>query len=187
VEPSVNPTTDKGLQVRKEDATGCLNTAPTVATAPESDANRYQQVHTWLTPAMPAGTNVQLDGEGTLSLWTKTINGAIYEGRFCVWLIVRDAAGTGTTAAVNQSGTLAGQSYFQYQQPQWPFNWTEISIPLDFTLGSALTDGTRLGIVLTAERTWTGGDGLEILYDEPSFDSRLEVDTDDTVPTFVGP
>ena len=185
VEPSVNPTTDKGLQVRKENSNGCLSSAPAVATAPEADTTRYQRVHTWLTPAMPAGTDVQLDGEGTLSLWTKTINGAIYEGRFCVWLIVRDAAGTGTTAAVNQSGTLAGQTYFQQTASQWPFNWSEVSIPLDFTLSTSLTQGKRLGIVVTSERSWTGGDGLEILYDEPSFDSRLEVDTSDTVPTFV--
>lgn len=186
IEPTVNPGTDKGLQVRRENTNGCLSSALTIASAPESDTTRFQRVHKWLSPPMPTGTDIQLDGGGTLNLWTRTVNGAVYEGRLCVWLFVRSAAGTVDTPAINQSAGLAGQPYFQYTEQQWPMDWTEIHVPLDFSLGASLTAGTRLGIVVTSERSWTGGDGIEIFYDEPSFDSRLEVETTDTLPDFLG-
>jgi hypothetical protein len=79
-------------------------------------------------------------------------------------------------------------NYFTYQDSTWPTEWEEIHIPLHFDLGVGtvlnLLPNTQLGFALGVDGTGTGAGGLEFLYDHPSFDSRLEVQTTSALPIF---
>ena len=182
VEPSLNPDQDKGLQLLRGTSTSCDPDALTVATGAESDPSHFQQLHEWLSPPIPAGRDVQLDGTGTLNLWTQTVNAASYAGKICVWVFVRSTDGSGNTVQTAATGTT-GAPYFTYSLTQWPTGWSEVHMPLSFTLGTHLTEGTRLGLAVGVDRDGTGSDGMQILYDEPSFDSRIELKTHSAVPT----
>jgi type II secretory pathway pseudopilin PulG len=184
VEPSQNPDQDKGLQMLRPSTAGCDAHALTVASgAEQDDPTRFQELHEWLSSPIPAGYDVALDGSGTLNLWTQSVNAASYAGEICVWLFVQstDAGGNPVrTAATNPS---TGASYFTYQQATWPTGWTETHIPLSFSLGAHLTEGTRVGLAIGVDRDGTGADGMQLLYDEPSFDSRLELKTHSSPPS----
>ena len=190
VEPTLNPESDRGLQLVRDSLDGCPSYALDVLLAPDGlgQSDRFQKVHKWLSQPIPSGFDIQLNGEGTLNLWTQTVNGAVHPGRICAWLFVRknNVLGVPTdTPAVNQDPALLNQTYFSYQQSQWPTEWTEIHIPLDFVLNTQLLPGSRLGVAFSVERSGTvGAEGLQFMYDEPSFDSRLEVKTSANLPTF---
>ncbi len=180
VEPSTGAASDKGLQLLTGSGNGCDSQALSVATAPETDQpTRFQQLHEWLSPPIPSGT-------GTLNLWSQTVGGATYAGEICVWLFVRSTDGNGNivqTAAVNQTAPLNGQTYFTYTATPWPTGWSELHVPLNFTLGTSLTAGTRLGLAIEVDPAGTPSDGLQFLYDEPSFDSRIELSTTSSPPS----
>jgi type II secretory pathway pseudopilin PulG len=184
VEPSVNPGQDKGLQMIPGASAGCPPYATEVASAPEAEADRFLKIHKWLTPPLPSGAAIDLDGTGTLNFWTQTVNQQPYQGAICVWLFIRSSAGT-DEAALNTAPPTQGLSYFPFSQTSWPTTWTEINVPLSFTLGTVQA-GDQLGVALAVERSGTGtGDGtqgLQFLYDEPSFDSRIELKTHSSVP-----
>jgi hypothetical protein len=128
---------------------------------------------------------VDLNDNGTLDLWTQTVNGATYSGKICIWLFQRQLNFLGNpidTPAVNLD--VNGVNYFTYEQAQWPTTWTEIHVPIHFLLNLHLVPGSRLGLAIQVEHNGTGADGLQFMYDEPSFDSRLELSSQSTVPTF---
>ena len=110
------------------------------------------------------------------------MNGASYSGAVCVWLFVQSTDGQGNTVRTAATNTTGGAPYFTYQQTTWPTGWTEIHIPLSFNLSKHLTEGTRLGLVVGVNHDGTGADGMQLLYDEPSFDSRIELKTTSTPP-----
>ena len=95
---------------------------------------------------------------------------------------------------------LTNLIYTTYSQDPWPQQWSKITVPMHLTienvtdilgdlqhllnglLGAHLTvvGQPRLGLAVTVEKAGTGGGdsgGLEFMYDHPTFDSRLEVDT----------
>jgi hypothetical protein len=84
------------------------------------------------------------------------------------------------TPAVNLD--LASATYFTYSQNPWPTNWTELHIPLNFNLSLTLGPTSRLGVAIQVEKAGTTGGGVQFLYDEPSYDSRLEVKTSSLLP-----
>ncbi|HYH60860.1 MAG TPA: hypothetical protein VD766_03245, partial [Solirubrobacterales bacterium] len=83
VEPHTGGDADRGLQLRNSTVPGCIF-SPSV-----EDGTPGQKVHSWLTPPIPNGFEILLDGEATLSLWTRTLNGAQHTGRICVFLFTR--------------------------------------------------------------------------------------------------
>jgi hypothetical protein len=190
VEPQ--PTGDEGLQLLP--GGDCSSTATTdfargVATEPDAVPNTFQKIHRWLSPPMPASDSeddVLLTGDGTLSLWTRSISGAVYQGSICAWLFVR-SYGEETitdTLAVNLGPPLS--LHFRHFETAWPSNgWTEITLPLSFGYaeeGGALPapEGSRVGLAVSV-----GSDtptGLQIIYDEPSFESRLVLETTGALP-----
>jgi hypothetical protein len=191
IEPAVNPDQDKGLQMPKPNTTGCLSslfqplTNVSGTLLPDPDPTRMQTIHKWVSNSMGNGFNVALSGTGTLDLWTQSIGGATYPGKICFWLFERhlNAAGVPVdTPFVNLAGNL---TYFTYTPPGgvWPSTWTELHIPISFN-GAALNLGpsSRLGFALQVERQGTSGGGMQFMYDEPSFDSRLVVDTTSLLP-----
>lgn len=195
VEPQ--PAEDEGLQLLSGGecgSTAMTDLARGVATDPDptASATNFQKVHRWLSPPVPANETeepVLLTGEGTLELWTRTIGGAVYQGRICAWLFVR-SYGEGTitdTLAVNLGPPQS--LHFEHFATSWPSSgWTSIAIPLGFGYaeeGGALPvpPGARLGLAISV-----GSDtpsGLQILYDERSFESRLQLETTGAVPPGV--
>lgn len=184
VEPSVNPAGDKGLQMVPGLINGCPTYATEVMPTPDAEADRFLKIHKWLSPPLPAGSSITLDGEGTLNLWTQTVNAQPYSGSICVWLFIRSATGV-DTPAVNAAPPSQGLLSFPFSQASWPTAWEEVHVPLDFSLGT-LQAGDQFGVALAVERGGTGtGDGtqgLQFLYDEPSFDTRIELKTHSSVP-----
>jgi len=185
---SPNPSQDKGLRTFKPGTNGCpaldVPSAPETAIPSVTPARyRYQEIHRWLSPAIPTGSTVQLNGRGVLNLWTRTIGGVSYPAQICVWLFQRQLNVFGVpqdTAALNLDASNA--PYFQYSANPWPSDkWSEVTVPLHFSL-SQLIAGSKLGVAIQVERAGTTGGGLQFLYDEPSFESRLEVKTTSQVP-----
>jgi hypothetical protein len=189
VEPPIDPDQDKGIQMLKPTSDGCISSlfqplAGTGTLLNDPDAIRMQTVHKWVSPPMGDGFNVTLDGEGTLDLWTQSVNGVSYSGQICIWLFERQLDGNGVPVQTPASNLdLGGAPYFTWSQSPWPTTWTELQIPLNFdemTLGP----DSRLGLAIQVERQGTSGGGLQFMYDEPSFDSRVEVKTHSALPNF---
>lgn len=186
IEPQ--PSEDAGLQLMPGgacDSPAMMDLAGGAASEPDADPDTHRRLHRWLSPPIPedgSPDDVLLTGEGTLNLWTRTINQAVYAGRVCAWLFVRSYEEGGTvtdTFVVNLGPPLS--LHFSHFATSWPSSgWTEVSIPLSFGYadeGGALPlgPGDRLGLALSVgEETPTG---LQFNYDSPSFDSRLEVQT----------
>jgi hypothetical protein len=191
IEPAVNPQLDKGLQMPKPSSNGCLSSLfqPSLdangALMADPDATRMQTIHKWLSKPMGSGFNVTLDGSGNLNLWTQSVSAATYTGKICFWLFERhlDARGAPVdTPAANVD--LGNLPYFTYSPPGgvWPTTWTELHIPLHFTFPLNLSANSQLGMGLQVEQSGTSGGGMQFMYDEPSFDSRLVVNTTSTLP-----
>ncbi len=179
---SSNPSQDKGLRLLRPASNGC----PALDIAAASDLTnptRYQEIHKWLSPPIPSGFNVQLNGEGTLNLWTRAVGNSSYSGRICIWLFQRTVNALGVpidTPAANLD--VSGLTYFQYSKDPWPKpKWEELAIPLHFDL-ALLTPGSQMGLAIQVERQGTDGGGLQFFYDEPSYDSRVEVKSASALP-----
>jgi hypothetical protein len=187
VEPSLNPDQDKGLQLLPQSSAGCPSDALGALGLPDLEADRFQQIHRWLLPPIPTGYDVELDGDGTFSLWSQTVNGVPYGGRICIWLFKRQVNVLGQTtdtafANLDQGGT----GYFTYSRSPWPTTWTELTIPLNFPTDTNLLAGDSLGLAIAIDPSGTGDgtQGLQFMYDEPSFDTRLELKTPSALPSF---
>ncbi len=187
VEPLEGEEADAGLQERFGSVAGC-NYSPGSGDVPASE-----KVHRWVSPRVPEGKQLTLDGDATLSLWSRTINGADHSGRLCVWLFIRrtNVGGEEVDQLLEDLDSGAGNLYFTEDDENWPANpWTEVDIDMRFPpttvdSTSVLNAGDRLGVAVGVERGGTRpGDGLQMIYDHPSFDSRLAVETSSTLPVF---
>lgn len=193
VEPQ--PAEDEGLQLLS--GGDCSSPAMTdlargVATEPDATPTTFQSVHRWLSPPMPEDGEsdpVLLTGEGTLNLWTRTIGGAVYQGRICAWLFVRSYGETTVTDTLAINLGPPQSLHFEHFAQSWPSDgWTAISLPLNFGYaeeGGALPlpPGSRLGLALSI-----GGDtpsGLQIIYDERSYEGTVMLETTGEVPPGV--
>jgi hypothetical protein len=183
---------DEGLQLLPGSdcgATAAFDLAGGVATEPDPNPDAFQKVHRWLSPPVPAHEGAQdllLTGEGTLNLWTRTIGGGVYPGRICAWLFVRSQSGSSVvdTFAVNLGPPLS--LHFSHFAQSWPSSeWSEISLPLGFGYaeeGGALPlpPGTRLGLALSVDDNTSSA--LQLGYDTPTFDSRIQLATTGAPP-----
>lgn len=192
------PDDDHGLQLLPGGecgSTAATDLARGVATAPdEPDQTAFQQVHRWLSPPIPGepgSGDVLLTGEGTLSLWTRTIGEVVYPGRICAWLFVRSYGESTITDTLAVNLGPPQSLHFNHFAQSWPSDgWNEIALPLSFgyaSEGGALPvpPGSRLGLALSVGEG--SSSGLQIMYDTPSFDSRLELATTGALPPGVTP
>jgi hypothetical protein len=187
IEPPTGGDQDKGLQMPPPSSNGCLSslfqpqTDGSGAIVDDPDATRMQTIHKWVSPPMGTGYNVSLLGNGTLDLWTQSINAASYTGKICFWLYERHLNASGAPVDTPATNTATNANYFTYSANTWPTGWTELHIPFKFSL-PALGANSRLGLAIQVEKAGTGGGGMQFLYDEPSFDTRLEVTTQSVLP-----
>jgi hypothetical protein len=180
VEPKVEPDRDKGLQIKLGGECGAMP-ATEVRSQPDGAETMFQQLHKWVTP--PVDTkDLALTGEGTLNLWTQSIEHGVYPVTICVWLFVRQA---GADTAL--PWTFESLPYTTYSKSIWPSSgWTEIIVPFDFQAPQGgpeipVAEGARIGLALSV-KAGENTSGIQILYDEPSFDSRLSLNTTGTLP-----
>jgi type II secretory pathway pseudopilin PulG len=166
-----NPDTDKGVQILKDDASGCNY-------LPAQLFHREAKIHRWVTDLMK--TDFTMVENATLEFYTRTLNDEPYNGKLCVFLFKRhEVNGVATdTMLVNKAD---GKGYWTYNPGGtgwWRGKWEKVRLPLAFN-GSPYTipAGDRLGIALGVERSETTGDALAIMYDHPKYPTRLEVDT----------
>ena len=166
------------------------------------ESNKHLRTHTWVSPKVQNDGGVLLTGKGSLELWTKTVNGAVHPGKICVSLFVRQEVtvpllsllgipiGSITLTVdlpVVNLDILPNPTYFEYSRNPWPTNWTEVSVPLNFlgvnstgvTEPLHLSEGSQIGLTIMTKKTGTSpGQALEFMYDHPSFESRLELETE---------
>jgi hypothetical protein len=190
VEPPVDPLDDKGLQMLPQSSAGCAIDSLGVSVGDLLGDQKWRKVHRWLSQPMPGGVDIQLLGgpDNYLDLWTQTVNGVAYSGKICFWLFERHTNILGIpidTPAVNLDPPLLNATYFTYSQSTWPTTWTELHIPINFSLNLHLLPNSRLGLAIAIDRSGTGDgtQGLQFMYDEPSFDSRLELKTNSLLPS----
>jgi type II secretory pathway pseudopilin PulG len=170
------PDTDKGVQIRRDDTSGC-HYDPTGTTNPES------QVHRWVTD--PMASAFAMTGNVSIEFYTRTLNDALYTGTLCVYLYKRHETGTPPTVTATDTmltDKTGGAPYWAYT-PQgngfWPRNaWTKVRMQMTFN-GAPYTipAGDRLGVALSVDRANTPADAIPIMYDHPSYPTRIEVDT----------
>jgi type II secretory pathway pseudopilin PulG len=180
LEPS--PDTDKGLQVQRQDVSGCAYNP--------GGANPQGKIHRWVTDPLP--TNFVLEGRATLEFFTRTINDSLHTGRLCVYLFRRSQAGSIASDALytNWGGVGVfghGTGSFGWQPAGsgfWPRSaWTKVRLTMTFRLNSTtpclctIPAGQRLGIAISVDRAVTPADAIPILYDHPNYPTRLEVET----------
>lgn len=175
----INPltaATAKGIQIRREATTGCNP-------SPEGSAPQWQ-VHRWVTDQM-SKEFVMTSGEGvgsaTIDFFTRTLSDSIYTGKLCIYLFVRREEGSPPKAKdellANREGGLL---YWTYSPSQgngewWRNEWREVLQTMKFN-PKTIKVGERLGVALSVDAS-TGGDAVPIVYDNPSYRTRLEVAT----------
>lgn len=122
---------------------------------PGSDASKQRRMHVWFSPPVgePGG---DLNGVGTLELYTRTVNEQLHSGEVCVVVFLRQEAqvpfdDSGTVAykslevdvqylnvgaQTNQDGFICEQEldqpFFRCQQSQWASSWKKVTVPMDF-------------------------------------------------------
>jgi len=183
---------DEGLQILPGGSCSAAATtelATGVAKEPDPHPDAYQKVHRWLSPPVPSHEGAQdllLTGEGTLSLWTRTMGGVPYPGRICAWLFARTQSGSTITDTLVVNLGPPTSLDFSYFAQSWPSSgWTEISIPLSFGYADEggdlpLPPGSRLGLALSVDAETASA--LQLRYDMPSFDSRIQLATTGAPP-----
>jgi type II secretory pathway pseudopilin PulG len=163
------PDTDRGLQIRQDDTSGCHYT-PTGTTNPQA------QVHRWVTD--PMADEFKLSGKVTLKFFTRTLNDALYKGEICVYLFVRNKEESADKMLADKEGTEYW-TYWPGGNGYWPREaWTEVGVSM--TLASTtkpISAGDRLGLAITVNPAKTDADSIPIMYDHPNEPSRLEVET----------
>lgn len=168
------PDTDKGVQIRRDDTSGCHYT-PTGATNPES------QVHRWVTDPMPLA--FEMTEKVTLEFYTRTLNDALYTGTLCVFVFDREEGGEPSVAEDTLLAQVDGPSYWTYTPEgtgYWPRNsWTKVRLTMKFANAPyAIPAGNRLGVALGVDPATTQADAIPIMYDHPNYPTRIEVDTE---------
>lgn len=169
------PDTDKGLQIRRDDTSGC-HYNPTGTTNPQS------QVHRWVTDKLTKAFT--MTGRVTLEFYTRTLNDALYTGSLCVYLFDRSET-TGTTPVATDTfftDKANGNAFWVYEPEGngfWPRNlWTKVRLTMEFQgAPKTLAIGRRLGVALSVDPANTPADAIPIMYDHPNYPTRLEVDT----------
>lgn len=175
-ENTPTPETAKGIQLRREESAGC--------TYKEGKSAPAWEEHRWVTDPMPKEfkmTTGEGTGQVTIDFFTRALSDSQYTGKLCIYLFKREESGSSFTDTMlaNKEG---GASYWTWvpstANKYWPREkWEEVTTTLTFNGPVKIEKNQRLGLALSLERAGTQGDAVSILYDHPSYRSRIEVDT----------
>jgi prepilin-type N-terminal cleavage/methylation domain-containing protein len=168
------PNTDEGVQILRDDTAGC-HYKPTGTTHPEA------QVHRWVTD--PMASDFKMTEKVTIEFYSSTINKALSTGRLCVYLYKRHEEGSPPVATdtmlTNKNGATAYWTYTPEGGKYWPNEeWARVRLTMAFNEAPyTIEKGDRLGVALSVERNGTQTESLQIMYDHPTYPTRIEVDT----------
>jgi len=158
------------------------------------------KIHTWMTNDLNTAFGALTSADATLELWTKSLGGAAYPATLCVYVLKRvrvseSLNGTSTEFVVDTPATInLDAPYLAISKATWPQQWTKVTTDrFDvkmLSVGDVLNQlraqepsaqftqvgQARLGLAVTMGQS-SGGDALDVMYDEGTYDSRFELDT----------
>jgi Tfp pilus assembly protein PilV len=170
------PETAKGIQLRREESAGC--------TYKEGKSAPAWEEHRWVTDPMPKEfkmTTGEGTGQVTIDFFTRALSDSQYTGKLCIYLFKRAESGSTFTDTM-LANSVGGAAYWTWvpstANKYWPREkWEEVTTSMTFKGPVKIEKNERLGLALSLERAGTQGDAVSILYDHPSYRSRIEVDT----------
>ena len=166
----------------------------------ETETTPQIKIHTWVSNELNPTFGALTSADATLELWTKSLGGAAYPATLCVYVFKRirvnqNQGGVSTTFVVDTPAIInLNAPYLAISKPTWLQQWAKVStdrfdvkmLSADDVLNQLRSQNpaaqftevgeARLGLALTVEQS-SGGDGLDFMYDEGTYDSRLELDT----------
>jgi Tfp pilus assembly protein PilV len=205
VERTENPKPGLAL-LRTTSASGCAaqvlsgNAPNQTLDLGESETTPQLKLHTWVTNQLNSTFGALTSADATLELWTKSLGDAAYPGTLCVYVFKRIRVnefvnGTNTAFVVDAPAIInLSTAYLQISRATWPQAWSKISteridvkmLSVDEILNQLHAHDPeaqfteigqpRLGLALTVA-LGTGGDALDVMYDESTYNSRFELDT----------
>ncbi len=110
-----------------------------------------------------------MTGSASIVLYLRSLAGAQHSGRICTYLYRR----------TSESGGVATDSLIDadsFSVSQWPTSWTQWTRNLTFPQ-TTVSASQRLVLAISIDRNGTPADTVQILYDHPDWQSRLEVIT----------
>ena len=123
-------------------------------------------VHAWSTPPMEDEV-FRLSGRATVSVWTQTLGGVSGRGFLCATLIERFEGG-----GVPSDTTIASTTY---DVSAWPSTPRRLSFT--FTVSPQRDIDINNQLVLVLHLRAESAQDIALLYDHPSYQSLLEVET----------
>lgn len=166
VEPSLNPTADRGLQLVPQSG-GC-QFSPSGGQAP-------RQVHRWLTAPVGGSSDLVLES-ASLKLYTKTLNSTLRGGHVCAFLFVRETNVRDQAVDRKIINSTTGADHFTYTSGSWPASWGVVTVgPMNFGR-IRVSPGDRVGLALALDAS-AGADPLQFLYNHSTLDSQLTLNT----------
>ena len=136
----------------------------------------------WVTPAL--GSSMTLDGNGGVSIFTQSLNGAAAIVSFCVEIYDVPPSGSSGVADLlaDQPVALGGAAYVPPTDPTSGSNWPEANTQMAFTFnflsgGSPVTvpAGDRIGL-----RVWAKAEAstpIAVAYDNPNYPAELQLNS----------
>jgi type II secretory pathway pseudopilin PulG len=163
------PDNDRGLQITRQNGDGCSFSGGT-------GADPHQKVHRWVTKRIQSFpvTSFEMTGSATVGLYLRTLGSAQHAVRVCTYLFRRTSETTSGSTTTWSDVTIDDDSFLvsNLTGDSWQLEEFNLSFPAT-TIG--LDD--RLGFAISIERNGTPADTVQVLYDHPEQDGRLEVIT----------
>ena len=122
-------------------------------------------VHAWNTPQFDE--DFHLSGRTTVSIWTQTVGSTSGRGYLCASLVERHVSGG------VPSDTVVGST--TYDVSAWPATPRRLSFTFTISPQVDIDDGNELVLVLHLRAE--SAQDIALLYDHPSYQSLLEVET----------
>jgi prepilin-type N-terminal cleavage/methylation domain-containing protein len=150
-----------GLAMKRKGTSCRTSYSPT-----EASAGEYKYaVHAWTTPEF--NDPFHLSGRATVSVWTQTVGGASGRGLICATLIERHVTGD-----VPSDTTVASTTY---DVSAWPATPRRLSFT--FTVSPQVDIDKDNQLVLVLHLRSESAQDVALLYDHPSYQSLLELET----------
>jgi prepilin-type N-terminal cleavage/methylation domain-containing protein len=153
-----------GLAMMRKGSSCVRSYSVTQASNPAATVNKWA-VHAWNTPRFESAFH--LSGRATVSIWTETLGDVSGRGYLCATLVERAvSSGVPTDAVVGSTA---------YDISAWPANPRRLSFT--FTISPQVDIDQDHQLMLVLHLRQESAQDIAILYDHPSYQSLLEVET----------